>query len=497
MRARTRTRTTVAVTATVIGLAAASAGCKKSRADKCRELADQTIMLAEGLSRGLGGKGLSSDEKASLRAEASELEKQCLTWPPEVFACMEPGANPDSPKCREAEARMNGQVPGDVDRAPDGPPVAAKASLGEAPFLGGFLARVADDGTLYARVKDGLVAVGPDGKERWRAGMEGVEWFIVDGKRVLTAGDDDTLVALDAATGAELWRRPVPKPAEPEEYEDYEAEGAVVVGGAVLVATSDARFLRLTDTCPKGEPAPCFELAFALADEELDTPDLAVAGDDLVIGESTGLRRLTTTGKTVGSVFVRDTFGGFAVTPKGTVAASMDDELVLLDLAACGPAKVALPRKRDRDFAPDDEDTACDTCVAPPAGCAARVDLKEVDAAAPRSLADGSIAVTYDEGVARVAADGTVAWKSAAPVYSGIAAGADVIYGLASGVGDDLDDAPAAAVAIDAATGALRWKRQLDVKLGFVADGDMLVTGAAGRWLVLGYKGETAWIELP
>jgi len=489
---------TRAVIPVVLSFAAlALGGCKsESRASTCRTLRDQTVMVADQMSKALNAP-MSSSDRAEIDAKARQLEQDCLKWPPEVLACMRPGADPDSAKCREALATASGKVHADVDHAPDGPAVVATAQLPEAPVFAGYHAQLAADGGLVTLGRDALTAYAADGAQRWRAPFESLDWMLVlDDGTVLTADrTKDDLIAVALATGAEAWRVTPPKPAD-DEFIESGVEGATRLGDRVVIALADARFYRIDAKACAKRGAACLELMFTLTDETLDDPALSTIGGDLVLGESNAIRRLSPAGKTLASIHVRDSFGGVAALAGDRLAAVLDDELVILDLAACGPTKVALPRKRGRMYTRGEGE--CDACTAPPPGCVvARPDLGDVDAVAPVALKDGSVLVTIDEGVARIGADGAQIWKSEAPVFGHLREVGGVVVGLASGVGDDLDEAPARVVALDVATGKVAWRRALAVEAGFIVSSDDVVVEATPPWLVVGYKGAVSWLRIP
>lgn len=122
------------------------------------------------------------------------------------------------------------------------------------------------DGTVYTLDGPDVVAVdAADGAERWRrtvrSGPGLVEWYdgspaVADGRVVVDA--DDALVALDATTGERLWRVGV----DPVDGGDRvrPVYGAAVADGAVYFGGSDGRFRavdaatgeRLWDAAPDG-----------------------------------------------------------------------------------------------------------------------------------------------------------------------------------------------------------------------------------------------------
>lgn len=83
------------------------------------------------------------------------------------------------------------------------------------------------DGAVYAAGEDALVALDPDGSERWRYDATGSFRTPVVHRGTVHAGSDAGVVALDAADGTELWTAAV------EPWGDMPAvvDGAVVVAG--------------------------------------------------------------------------------------------------------------------------------------------------------------------------------------------------------------------------------------------------------------------------
>jgi outer membrane protein assembly factor BamB len=492
--------------APALALALAAGGCKKpSRAERCAELRRQMIAIADMIAKNMGGE-VTAQERAELEAEARDTEKQCLTWPPEVLECMEPGADPESEKCKNAAAAMSGHVASGLDEAPAGPPVARTAKIADPPVFRDYHVAVAPDGAIITLEKEAISSIAADGTPRWRAELGRVEWMLLSaaGDLVLT-GDSEgegrgALIALSAATGAEAWRATPPTPADVDPYTERQIEAATRLGDKVVLALADGRFFAADlAACAKKPDAPaCLQPMFTLTDETLDDPDLIAFGDDLVLGESELIRRLSATGAPRAAIFVRDSYGGIAAAGGDRLAAVIDDELVVLDLAACGgPKAVALPRKPGRMHVRGEGD--CDDCARPPTGCVVgRPELGDVDAGNPVVLRDGSIAVGVDAGLARVTRDGVKEWISEVPVVSTVLEAGEHLVGLASGVGDDLDEAPAYAVGLAPATGKVAWRTKLDtVLVSFITSGDDIVAAAGGPWIVLGYKGSIAWLKQP
>lgn len=469
----------------------AAAGCKKSREDTCDELAKLGIAVADELGKQLSdGKSKSLGADPEVKAKMAELKAQCMTWPEEVFECMR--ANDEtSPKCVEAMSKVTGTVSTDVGAAPAGPPIVASATLGE-PGWDGLPVVLAADGTLTAAPKEAIVAVAATGTQRWRAPIEHDGWLLALPDGAILTGDREAhaLVALDRTTGEVMWRAAIPPSAD--EYADRTTEGAVRAGGRTFVAIADGRFLRVDPAaCAKPAQKGCLELAFALPDETFDKPDLLALGDDIVLGESNAIRRITTKGKVVAWVHVRDSLGGIAVAGGSRLAAVIDDELVLLDLARCPGAAAVLPRKRGRMYIRGEGD--CDHCVAPPDGCVvARSELSDLDAQAPMVLRDGSIAASNWDGPARVAPNGNKHWLTEVDAVGPMREVGDAIVFVSRGD----DDQPPRVVALATATGKATWTRPLvGIKSSEISSTTDTIVETAGPWLVAGAKGSVSWMK--
>ncbi len=92
-----------------VALLAGSAGCKKSKSDKCAAAWDEAMALVEALSKELGGKG----DKPSAD-DRKEFMAKCAKLPPDAIDCMKMSKATD-PKCAEimekAQAQMEGAEP--------------------------------------------------------------------------------------------------------------------------------------------------------------------------------------------------------------------------------------------------------------------------------------------------------------------------------------------------------------------------------------------------
>lgn len=464
---------------------------KPDRKQTCDELARVAVTLADEVGKRLGGTSSASADP-EIQQKLAEFRAQCMAWPEEVFECMRKN-DETSPKCREAMTHVTGVVATDVAKAPPGPAIVATANLGEAGW-DGIPTALASDGTLTAAPDGAIVAVAATGAERWRVELDHRRWFLAlpDGAILATDRTKHELVALDPATGAERWRVAIPIAEGGDEYDDRSAEGAVRAGDHTLVVLADGRFLRVDPAaCAKRKPH-CLALAFALADETFDRPELAAIGDDLVIAESSGIRRFTAGGELVASIHVRDSLGGIAIAANGRLAATIDDELVVFDLARCPRSPVALPRKRGRMYIRGEGE--CAGCEAPPVGClVARSELSDVDAIAPAVLRDGSLAVTNFDGPARAAATGAKLWVSEVDAVGPIREVGDHLVFVSRGE----DGEPARVVALAAASGKAVWSRPLpEVPSRDISYSSDPIVETAGPWLVAGAKGRVAWMKI-
>ena len=468
----------------------ALAGCKKSRKDECKELTDLAMAFADGMSKSLGdGKSISGDPE--IKAKMKELHDQCMTWPDDVFECMR--ANDEtSPKCVEAMSHVTGVVSTNVDKAPKGPEIVASATLGETDW-DGMTTSLATDGTLTAATKTFVTAYTSNGSEKWRTPLENEGWLVdLNDGSFLVGSREHELVALDGETGDVRWRIAIPTGSD--EYGDRKSEGAVLSGEHALVALADGRFLRVDPaSCTKKKQKGCIEQAFALTDESLYEPKLLAlgGGSDVVVGSSNHVRRFKD-GKLIASIYVRDDFGGFASLGGTKVTVTMDDELVLWDLAKCPATPVILPRKQGRMYMRGEGD--CDDCVAPPRGClVARSELEDVDNETPHVLRDGSIMVSNMEGPARAAVNGNKHWVSEVDAVGPMREVGDTVVFVSRGD----DGQPAKLVALDTATGKAKWVRALaGVESSEISYSTDPLVETAGSWLVAGAKGRVSWIKL-
>ena len=463
------------------------AGCKKSKESQCDDLAKLGVTLAEEMGKSLGGKsGAGNDPE--IRAKMAELKAQCMTWPDEVFECMRDN-DETSPKCREAMTHVTGVTSSNVDKAPAGPPVVAHKYIGE-PGWDGMRVSLASDGTLTALVKGAVVAVDAKGSELWRVEMEHEGWLLAMPNAILVGDrEDHAIVALDPPSGTPSWRIAVPSV---EEYGERSTEGAVRIGNRAYVAIADGRFLRVDPAACAKPPKQkgCLETAFTMAGESFDDVDMIAMGDHIVIGESNAIRRVSTKGEVTAHVHVRDGFGGFAAAEDGKLAAVMDDELVIWNLAACPGTPVGLSRKQGRMYIRGEGE--CEDCTAPPAGClVARSELSDVDSMAPQPLKDGSIAVSNMDGPARVAPNGNKHWVSEVDSVGPMRElGDNVVF-----VSRDEDGKPARVVALSTKTGKAAWMSPLDDKSDDINSTTDTIVEVAGPWLVVGAKGNVSWIK--
>jgi outer membrane protein assembly factor BamB len=475
----------------LVGVLVASVGCKRSRESECDDLAKLGTAFASELGKQLGSGGskdLGADPE--IKSAMASFKQECMKWPQEVFDCMR--ANDEtSPKCREAMSKVTGLVSTEVSKAPEGPAIVAGADLGETDWEG-IATSLAPDGTLTAASSDWVVAVGADGHEKWRATMKTKRWLVPlkDQGAILVADrEQHDVAALDAATGEVKWRASLPSPGE---YENPSAEGAVLMGNAVVIVLDDGKFARIDPAaCAKKGAACTAKVAFALEDETFDDPQLLAAGELIVVGESSAVRAFAQDGTLRASLRVRDTFGAVALLGGSRVAVTMDDELVLWDLAQCGKAPVVLPRKGGRMYMRGEGD--CDDCAAPPPGCLiARSPLSDVESQPPFVLADGSIGVQVMDGPARVAPNGTKQWVTEVDAVGPMRQVGDALVFVSR----DDDTKPPRAVALDLATGKARWQRALPKVSTDISYSSEPIVETAGPWLVVGAKGHVDWLKV-
>lgn len=462
------------------------ASCKKSREDTCDQLAKMGTAFANEL-----GKRTSGDrdlgENAEIKAKMAELKAECMKWPDEVFDCMRDDDD-TSPKCKAAMQHVTGLVSSELTSAPAGPAVVATAMIGETTWDGLPLS-LAADGTVIAAVSDSIVAYAATGTALWRVAMPNDRWLLVEGDLVLTGSKHD-IVALDVATGQTKWRAAVP---QNDEYSSASSEGGVRVGAAAYVAIDDGRVLRVDPAaCKTKAQTGCVQLAFQLENETFDNPRMIALGEDIVLAESTAIRRLSTSGEVLGHIHVRDSLGG--ATPAGDrrVAAIFDDELVQIDFATCGASPVELRRKNGRMYIRGEGD--CADCRLPPEGCVSRAAFSDVDSIAPTVLRDGSLVASNFDGPFRSTASGAKQWASEVDSVGPLREIGDAIVFLSR----DEDDKPLRVAALETATGKAKWSSPI---AGWSSKDLMSSSDATvevnGSWLVVGLKGRLAWLKLP
>jgi outer membrane protein assembly factor BamB len=144
----------------------------------------------------LGGSNTAAD--AAERRVAPRTSPRAGTWPSAGYGARNTRRNPDAAPPRSAPtSEWSVPVPGVVSSVVVGPAI------------------------VYASSDEATVAVAPDGTEEWRVEFGGGLTY-VDGRLYVAA---DTLVALDAESGEEIWRGA--KEMEPQSV--YEASGTVYV----------------------------------------------------------------------------------------------------------------------------------------------------------------------------------------------------------------------------------------------------------------------------
>ncbi len=466
------------------------ASCTMSKEDTCDQLAKMGTAFANELGKRVGGED-NLGESGEIKSKMAELKAECMSWPAEVFECMNDN-DETSPKCKEAMQHVTGVVASDMLKAPAGPPVVATASIGETTWDGMPLS-LRDDGTVIAAVEDGLVSYAATGKPNWRVVMKHDRWMLVEGDLVIT-GDREkhAIVALDIETGDVKWHASVPQ--GDDEYDSVLTEGGVRVGAAAYVPLDSGNVLRVDPAaCAKPKQIGCLEVAFTFADEEFDNPQIFALGNDLVFAESNAIRRISTSGEVLGYVHVRDDLGG--ATPAGgqRVAAIIDDELVMIDFAKCtGATPIALRRKQGRMYLRGEGD--CEGCTAPPSGCIARSPLDEIDSITPTVLRDGSLVASNWDGPFHTTSSGAKQWASEVDSVGPLRESGNALVFLTR----DEDEKPLRVGALDLATGKAKWSTPL---VGWKSD-DLSSSSDAtvetnGNWIVVGVKGRLAWLKAP
>ena len=470
-------------------------GCKKSKQAQCDELAQMTIVIADELSKQLGGKSKKSfGSDPELEKKLVEFKAECMKWPDEVFECIR--ENDDtSPKCVEALAVMEGVVATDLAKAPNGPPIVASADLripdDEWDGLG---VELDNDGTLFATNEAWVTAVDATGTERWRTPLDNQGWLLaVDGSLLVGGSSTPELVSLDRKTGAVRWRVAIPIVDDGSEYDERRPEAAARFGSKAIVVLSDGRFLRVDPAaCATKQQKGCLQVAFAIPDETLHEPQLVERGGYLALGHGERVRVFDETGTLLATIHARDTLGGLAFASPTRLAVTMDDELVLFDIERCRSKPVVLPRKQGRLYVKGDGE--CDDCVHPAANCVvARSELSDVESDPPVVLADGSMMVMNLDGPARAAVNGNKHWNTRVEAVGPIRKIDGAVVFVSPGRGDQ----KAKLVALDVQTGKARWVRALDIAsrdISYVSDP---LVETKGSWLVAGAKGRLSWIKLP
>jgi hypothetical protein len=109
----------------------------------------------------------------------------------------------------------------------------------------------------------------------------------------------------------------------------------------------------------------------------------------------------------------------------------------------------------------------------------------------PLVLADGSLAVQAD-GPGRVGADGTKKWVTEVDIVGPMRQVGDALVFFSR----DDETKPAKAVALDLATGKARWQRVLTGVSSDVSFQTEPIVETAGPWLVVGAKGQVAWMKI-
>jgi outer membrane protein assembly factor BamB len=161
-----------------------------------RFLRTSAAVAAVGSAGCLGGSNTAAD--AAERRIDPRTTPRAGTWPSASYGARNTRRNPDA-----------------------APPRSAPTSEWSVPIPGVASAIVVGPTFVYASSDEATVAVAPDGTERWRVEFGG-GLTSVDGRLYVAA---DTLVALDAESGEEIWRGPE----EMEPQSVFEASGTVYV----------------------------------------------------------------------------------------------------------------------------------------------------------------------------------------------------------------------------------------------------------------------------
>jgi hypothetical protein len=387
------------------------------------------------------------------------------------------------------------------------PAVVASATVGEAPVLQTERrVLLVDSGRAVVVEKDGVASYDASGKRTWHRAMRANGWAVLlpDGSALVNDRTLGDLVALDAATGQDRFRVPVPrlreetdKDAPPESPK--EAAAATRLGDGALVALEDGRFLRVDPSqCAPKPGSGCVTAAFTLPDEHIGLARLDVTpSGDVVLAEHGAFRLLSATGETRAAFHVRDTLPDVARGSGARIAVAMDDELVLWDAARCaGTTPVALPRKAGRLHLKGEGD--CDDCRAAPAGClVARPKLGDVKSV-PILRPDGSWVAADDDGLVGLSPKGETMWKKELHVYGDLASTDGEILALASDDGYPLlGPSRVRVVGVDPANGDVRWSQRLPTAIDAGIWGTDVVLEVNGPWIVAGYRTALTWLKRP
>jgi outer membrane protein assembly factor BamB len=159
-------------------------------------------------------------------------------------------------------------------------------------------------------------------------------------------------------------------------------------------------------------------------------------------------------------------------------------------MARCaGDKTVAISRRAGRLYTKGVGE--CEDCVAPPPGClVARPKLGDVKGT-PILLGDGTVVVPTDDAVVKVDRDGKVVWRSKVNPFGQPVLDQGEIVALVA------EEKDARLVALDPASGEVRWGVPFALALPFVLWGTDAVLEARGGFIVAGYKNAITWFERP
>jgi len=311
----------------------------------------------------------------------------------------------------------------------------------------------------FVALSEGSVQGVRQGKVAWSTAVRHGGWLAdLGGGAVLVADRTSRkALAVDGATGRVLWKLDAPRATEDDEPASFEA--AATGSEQVLLVTSDAGLYALDPARCAAEGVRCLTRRGSLGESSLDEPGLRVAGDGTIyLVHSERLEAFAPDLRPLFALRMRDTSGEAVPSPDGKrVAVTMDDELVVLDKAACSAAKrpFVLSRKPGRVHLRGEGD--CPECQAPPSGCVtARPSIGDVSVVAPAWTARG-VVVNADNRLTLVTPEGSVKWRAdTSSEGDAIADGRGSVFTLSFG-----EDPGIRVVAVDESNGDVKWAAQV------------------------------------